>query len=94
MQKAIVFSAILISISLMVSAAIVSKNSNVDRYSFSLATTLDNQQWVTVGDTYAGKSWSCTTKHNRDEYKGQDNFFLPKDFNGCLEMVNPVEKIR
>jgi hypothetical protein len=58
----------------------------VGRYTF----TPDKQNWVLVGDTKTGKSWSCVAKvlyKNEDWFR--DSELTPENFDGCLEMSVP-----
>lgn len=58
----------------------------VGRYTF----TPERQNWVLVGDTRTGRSWSCITEALYREGL-RDNTDMPLDFEGCYEMSVPTK---
>jgi hypothetical protein len=56
----------------------------VGRYTF----TPERENWVLIGDTRTGRSWSCVAKALYEEGV-RDNADFPKGFVGCHEMSVP-----
>lgn len=87
LTKAITWAAVILAVAIVYSALVT--RPKVGRYTF----LNDRQNWVLVGDTITGKSWSCLNKKIYDEnfdeiIRGESSDF-PKGFEGCFEMSVP-----
>jgi hypothetical protein len=78
----ILWSASILSASIIYSSFNIS--SEVGRYTL----TPERQDWVLIGDTRTGRSWSCM---NEVLYKEglKDGTEMPEGFDGCYEMSTP-----
>jgi hypothetical protein len=82
-STSVIWAALIIAAAIVFSASTMSPK--VGRYTI----TPERQNWVIVGDTKTGRSWSCvTTALYKSDSWSQDSDF-PKDFEGCLEMSVP-----
>lgn len=83
LSTSIVWAAVILAVAILYSASAFKPQ--VNRYTF----TPHRENWVIVGDTHTGKSWSCASKaiYESDDWKGVSG--IPSDFDGCLEMSVP-----
>ena len=91
MDKSASFSTSVVWASLILAGSIIFAASTVKpkvgRYTFSP----EKENWVLVGDTKTGRSWSCVNKVLFEDENNQSYFSdFPKDFEGCLEMSVPT----
>ena len=89
MDKSATFSTSVVWAALIISGALVFSASTISPKVGRYTVTPERQNWVIVGDTKTGRSWSCVTKalYESDSWRPDADF--PKDFEGCLEMSVP-----
>lgn len=83
LSASIVLAAVILAGAILFSASAFKPK--VARYTFSP----ERQNWILVGDSHTGKSWSCVAKalYQSEDWSQSSDF--PKDFEGCLEMSVP-----
>ncbi|MDO9281454.1 MAG: hypothetical protein Q7T88_03625 [Methylotenera sp.] len=84
LSSAIKWAAVILAVAIVFSASAFKRGEG--RYSF----TPQKDNWVLVGDTKSGRSWSCVTKFMFEDENNKSYFSeLPLSFEGCLAISIP-----
>lgn len=84
LSSTILWAAGILAVAFIYSSSTIS--SKVGRYTF----TPERENWVLVGDTRTGRSWSCVTQALYKEGLS-GNTEMPLGFEGCHEMSIPTK---
>lgn len=86
LSAAIKWASVVLAIAIVFSASAFKPKEG--RYTF----TPQKENWILVGDTKTGRSWSCVTKAMYEDENNKSYFSdFPKSFEGCLAISIPTK---